>query len=604
MRATRITEAQQREFLQAAQECYAQAAQRAGEQTCSFEIAGRRVRLRFAGGALVPRIAPALAHLRAGEGDCDLEVCLWDSASTGVEMVPPPCHPRYFTNRGSIWGFDSKRYRSAFHYGEFSVNVMDTATRRAVFWVQNAANLPFWVHASPLRSIFHWWVGLDGRHLVHAAVVGTEQGAVLIPGRGGSGKSTTALLALRHGLRYVSDDYAVVQLEPEPRAFSLYCTAKLEPDQLARFPELAAHAQLQRSAGYEKVVAFLHPGFAPQLAASLPLRAALLPRITGRPETELVPVDALALEHAARFTTTCHLPHTGQATAEFMQRAATGIPRAAIELGTRLDEIPGVLAACARGKAAFSRVARRGPDSPESGDPAGWPLISVVMPIHNGAHFVHEALGNVLEQDYPRLELIVVNDGSSDDTKKVIDELRLDLCYYEFETNQGPAEARNRGIREAAGDFIAFLDVDDLWPEGNLRRLVAILRAHPQLQWVRGRAQVLDLERASGAYRARGSPKDSFPHYIGSALYRSSAFRSVGPFDPSLRFGEDSDWFLRSSELQLPALEIEDVTLYVRRHGQNMTWGRTQVELNGVRVLKHAIERKRARERSAGLADR
>jgi GT2 family glycosyltransferase len=604
----RFTESQQRQLQETAREGYEQAARAVGEQRYAFAIAGGTVRLRFAGPALVPLITRALAHLRLDEpppepDPRDLEVCVWDSASTGIAMSPPPCGQRHFTGRGNIWGFDSERYRSAFHWGEFSLNAMDTAERRAVFWVDNAANLPFWVPASPLRSILHWWVGLDGRHLIHAAVVGTPEAAVLIPGRGGAGKSTTALLALRHGLRYLSDDYAVVQLDPEPRAFGLYSTAKLEPDQLARFPELAAHAQLRPAMGCEKVVAFLHPAFSSQLTDSLPLRAVLLPRISGQPQTALVHAEALALEHAARFTTTCQLPHTGQATAEFMHRVATGLPRAGIELGTRLDEIPAMVAACAQGDPPFARVARRGPDV-ERATPRDWPLLSAVIPVHNGAKFVREAIDSVLAQKYPRLELIVVDDGSTDDTRKIVEGLGLDLCYHEFLVNQGPAEARNRGIREAAGDFIAFLDVDDLWPEDMLHRLLTILLSQPELQFVRGRAQVLELDAASGAFRPRGTPRDSFPHYIGAALYRASAFRRVGPFDPRLRFGEDSDWFMRASEIGLAGRQLDEVTLYVRRHGDNMTWRKNQVELNCLRVLKHALERRRERERDAGEAPR
>jgi hypothetical protein len=69
----------------------------------------------------------------------------------------------------------------------------------------------------------------------------------------------------------------------------------------------------------------------------------------------------------------------------------------------------------------------------------------------------------------------------------------------------------------------------------------------------------------------------------------------VGPFDRTLRFGEDSDWYLRAAELHMRREEIEDVTLIVRRHGKNMTWGKTQLELNLLRVFKGRLDRKRER---------
>jgi len=211
-----MTEETQREFFERSAELYGRAAKARGEIVRTFRVADLRVRLRFAGAALVDQVVPALAHLHEeGEGERDLEVRLWDSASTGVEMAPPPCNRRNFTNRGDIWGFDSRRYLSAFHYGDFSVNLMDAENHDAVYWVRDAARLPFWVNASPLRSILHWRLAKAGMQLVHAAVIGTDDGAVVIPGRGGSGKSTTALLSVRHGLRYLSDDYAAVRLDPE-----------------------------------------------------------------------------------------------------------------------------------------------------------------------------------------------------------------------------------------------------------------------------------------------------------------------------------------------------------------------------------------------------
>jgi hypothetical protein len=595
IRLKEASEEVERSFFERNAELFEQAAAGSGEIRHTFRIAGLVVRLRFAGPALVDQIIPAFEHLRVPDSaDCDYEVCLWDSKSCGLRMDPPPCDRRNFTNRGNIWGFHSRRYRAAFHYGEFSVNTMDRESARAVYWVQDAAELPFWVNASPLRSILHWRLVDAGRQLVHAAVVGTDDGAVVIPGRGGSGKSTTALLCLRHRLRYVSDDYAVLQLDPEPRAYSLYSTAKLELDSIERFPELARYGGIKRSAGYEKGVLFLHPGFDEQIAESLPLSAIALPRITGQKDTSLGEADALTLEQAASFTTISHLPHTGQSTVEFMRRLTTEVPRVAIELGTNFDEIPGVVAECARRSPRFCAVARTGPDL-DAANVDDLPLVSIVIPVHNGEDFVRDAIDSVLAQNYPRIELIVVNDASTDATESIVKSLPVDICYYDFPTNAGPAEARNRGVREAAGDLVAFLDADDLWPEGRLEHLVRLWIANGHPDMVQGAVQVMSLDAESGEYFEDGKPADAFPHYIGSALYRLDAFHRVGPFDRTMRFGEDSDWFLRAGEAGLAKLEIDDVVLLVRRHGKNMTWEKTQLELNAVTVVKGVLDRRRQR---------
>ena len=105
----------------------------------------------------------------------------------------------------------------------------------------------------------------------------------------------------------------------------------------------------------------------------------------------------------------------------------------------------------------------------------------------------------------------------------------------------------------------------------------------------------MTLDAETGEYAEDGLPEDAFPHYIGSTLFRREAFYRVGPFDRTLRFGEDSDWHLRAGEAGLEATMIDDVTLLVRRHGKNMTWEKTQLELNAVTVVKRVLERRRAR---------
>src|SRR4051794_7273185 len=115
-----------------------------------------------------------------------------------------------------------------------------------------------------------------GRQLLHAAAVGTEQGGVVITGRGGVGKSTAALLCLEAGLAYLGDDYVVVALEPQPMAYSLYCTAKLDDGQAAHFPGLLALIEPRTGqrghAEPEKTVFRLHPARADRFRHSTALR--------------------------------------------------------------------------------------------------------------------------------------------------------------------------------------------------------------------------------------------------------------------------------------------------------------------------------------------
>ena len=156
------------------------------------------------------------------------------------------------------------------------------------------------------------------------------------------------------------------------------------------------------------------------------------------------------------------------------------------------------------------------------------------------------------------------------------------------------AAARNRGIREAAGDLIAFLDVDDLWPEHTLTLLMDELLRHPELDVARGYSQVMEYDHAMGVYEYRGNPKESFPNSIALGVYRKRVFDRIGLFDMNLLYGEDTDWYNRAQESKTPMRRVDAVTLHVRRHGRNMTHAKTLVELNMLRVLKLSLDRQRA----------
>lgn len=578
------SEAEQRAFLDAALECSLRAEDRADARQHDLRLAGTVIRLIFAGSALERQLLPALAHLGAEEGAIpDVRFHIWDTASTGVCMPPPPRPPVCFTDRGDIWGFLSTRVRSAYHFSDFSLNLLDLDRREGVFWLQTSENLPYWTVASPIRTLFHWWMEENGAQLLHAAAVGNDDGGLLITGKGGVGKSTTALTALAAGMRYVGDDYLVVTLDPEPLAHSLYCTAKVNLDAAPPFARFAPRL-LGGPAGLDqKAVMFLEGQDA--LTRSLPLRAIMTPCFAGVPGTTFAPVGRAALHRAASFTTLCQLPHSGQRTVAFIDRLIAALPNLEIRLGTDIPAIP----------AALERLLARPIElvqAPSANRPE--PLISVVIPVYNAAHYLAEAVASIAAQDYPNLEIIVVDDGSFDDVEATAAALPVDVRVLR-QLNSGPSAARNRGIRDAAGDLIAFLDVDDLWPAGKLTASIEALEENDALDVVTGYGQLV------GAGRDYvGSADESFPYYIGAALFRKRAFEAIGLFDEELRFGEDTDWFARARESGLSLERLEQTTLLVRRHEDNITRGIGGADTTPLKLVRNALRRRRKRE-MAGL---
>jgi len=585
------TESEQLKFFDECCARYNQAANAVGKIKYFYHIGGFTICLSFAGNGLIDALTPALGHLRIQDPDSvDLTLLIWDSQSTGIPMVQAPCERESFTDRGDIWGFHSKRIKTAFHWIEFSVNVMDLDSGKGVYWVQNAQSLPFWVYASPLRTLLHWWMEKNNRQLLHAAAVGTKHGAVLITGKGGSGKSTTSLVCLKSGFYYLADDYLIVQLEPEPKVHSLYCSAKLEPEQLVNLREFERFVDNPEKLDQEKAVMFLYPHLKKQIVPSMELKALFMPEIINQKETAIQPIDYWKIQRAMSFTTMSQLPGVGYHTHEFINKASKLIPSFSLELGSQINEIPHTIADFLS-KSVYDKknntVKKKKKENVNN-----LPLISVIVPVFNGEKFIHDAVKNIIDQNYPALEIIIVDDGSKDNTRAVVEILNKDIRYF-YQDNQGPASARNRGIKDASGEFIAFLDVDDLWPENNLNVLVAYLLENPEVMVVRGYAQLMEISEQTGEYNFIGNPRESFSDYIGAALYRESVFRKAGLFDQYLTCGEDTEWFKKTLSLNILVKRIKEVTLHVRRHGGNMTLNESFVQKNKLHIFKKALDQVR-----------
>lgn len=227
------------------------------------------------------------------------------------------------------------------------------------------------------------------------------------------------------------------------------------------------------------------------------------------------------------------------------------------------------------------------------------PLVSVVIPVFNGERFLREAVQSVLDQKYSPVEIIVVDDGSTDGTATVARSLPETVRYL-YQTNQGPAAARNRGIEQAKGSLIAFADADDLWPAAKLELQLPYLISDPKIDIVLGRIQqVLLSETVAGPTPATEFGETGFSVNLGSAVIRKSVFDRVGLFDETMRYSEDVDWFMRARESGAAIVTIDAVTLFYRQHDQNMTRGKSTSELNVLKALKKSLDRRREQTGSA-----
>lgn len=227
------------------------------------------------------------------------------------------------------------------------------------------------------------------------------------------------------------------------------------------------------------------------------------------------------------------------------------------------------------------------------GAPAGAALVSVVIPCYNQAHFLPEAIESVLAQTHPHHEIVVVDDGSTDNTQEIVS--RYPGCRCVRQPNAGLAAARNTGIRRSNGDYLVFLDADDRLLPGALQVGLDVLRAHPECAFVSGHYRHIGVD---GAHL----PTPDLPcvtedhygallrtNYIGmpaTALYRREVFEHVTGFDASVAGCEDYDLNLRITR-RFPVHCHEDVVADYRRHGSTMSGDLPTMLTGAMTALRH-----------------
>jgi glycosyltransferase involved in cell wall biosynthesis len=220
--------------------------------------------------------------------------------------------------------------------------------------------------------------------------------------------------------------------------------------------------------------------------------------------------------------------------------------------------------------------------------------VSVILPVFNGARFLGAAVRSVLEQTQRPSEIIVVDDGSTDATAQIVAELATDCVIpirYIFQANRGPAAARNAGIQQASGQFLAFQDADDLWLETKLARQYELMVNSPGTEVVLGYVQLVRQSDTGFAAFGNAGPMT----VLQAALFRRSAFERAGLLDANLRQGEDLDWYLRAIEQDVSILVHPDVVLLYRRHENNLTRG-AGVSPHVLAQLRQSVARRRQRE--------
>ncbi len=222
------------------------------------------------------------------------------------------------------------------------------------------------------------------------------------------------------------------------------------------------------------------------------------------------------------------------------------------------------------------------------------PIVSVIIPVYNGARYLRAALESVFAQTYRSFEVIVVDDGSADDSGIIAQS--FPEVRYLHQTNQGVAAARNHGIEAARGEFFAFLDQDDLWTPDKLRLQIEYLRSHPDVGYTLTQQKFfLD----PGATLPAWFRKELFDSVhtgwvLGTLVVRRTTFEQVGNFVTGYSAANDSDWFFRAKAAAIPMAVVPELLLLKRIHDANDSARAKEILSELLKVVKTSLDRQRS----------
>ncbi|MEZ5708942.1 MAG: hypothetical protein R3E02_06090 [Blastomonas sp.] len=305
------------------------------------QIGPWRIAQHYPGQNLKPVFAPALAHHPHLADDLlpDLEILCIDAREGLFDLGDAPWSDSDLGPMGLINGLVDSGLHALWDYQRRAIHIADLASRFAVVILPDAASVPGWEQTFPFRNLLHWLALNRGDVLVHAAAIAGDEGALLMVGDSGAGKSTTALAGAEAGLKLLGDDFVAVTFDPVPMVHSLYASAKLTGESTRRFKRLAGRMTHHIGAEHEKNIFFLDALGERRMQASAPLAGLVHLTRTGSDHSAMRASSSGTIFRLCAANTLALLPGERERTLAALSRLSTSAPAHELMLGQCSNEI-------------------------------------------------------------------------------------------------------------------------------------------------------------------------------------------------------------------------------------------------------------------------
>lgn len=223
-------------------------------------------------------------------------------------------------------------------------------------------------------------------------------------------------------------------------------------------------------------------------------------------------------------------------------------------------------------------------------------LISIIIPVFNTGKYLKEAIDSVFFQTYKNFEIICINDCSTDNSLKILSLYKDKITIINNDVNMGASYSRNVGIKASLGDFIAFLDADDLWDKSKLEKQMTFFKEDKDLDiCFTLMKSFISPDLSQDSKNLKYCPKENQPAHIpSSCIIKKSSFLKVGFLDEKYKNADFVDWLNRAKENKLKILTIDEVLISRRIHETNISISnKSIVHSEYIKTIRESLKRKK-----------